>query len=140
LVPNLTVQILLWSQIKVNVAIISASAPSLRPLFLRIFRGSSYGCQRPSNSPYAGYGAYENGESNFRRTITGAAGTNHGAVELTSRDDDVYARRGPGVSRTTFKTRKGTVADENSSQELILDQNANIMKTVVIEMTSESRR
>ncbi|KAL2786163.1 hypothetical protein BJX66DRAFT_328761 [Aspergillus keveii] len=134
------VQILLWSQIEVNVAIISASAPSLRPLFHRILKGSSYGRQRPSNSPYAGYGTYGNGESNFRRTLTGAAGTHHGAIELKSRDDDAYARRGPSVSRSTSKTRKVAVDDENSSQELILDQNANFMKTVVIEMTSENRR
>ncbi|KAL3439783.1 hypothetical protein BJX65DRAFT_317459 [Aspergillus insuetus] len=135
------VQILLWSQIELNVAIISASAPSLRPLFHRIFKGgSSYGRQCPSNSPYAGYGTYGNGESNFCRILTGAAGTHHGTIELTSRDDDTYARRGPGVSRSTSKTRKDTVDDEDSSQGLILDQNANIMKTVVIEMASENRR
>ncbi|KAL2836199.1 hypothetical protein BJY01DRAFT_258755 [Aspergillus pseudoustus] len=131
-------QILLWSQIEVNVAIISASAPSLRPLFHRIFKGSSYGRQRPSNSPYAGYGTYGNGESNFRRTLTGA-GTHHGAIELTSRDDEAYARNRPNVSRSASTARNGTVDDENSSQELILDQNANIMKTVVIEMKSEHR-
>ncbi|KAJ0415562.1 hypothetical protein BJY00DRAFT_317734 [Aspergillus carlsbadensis] len=133
------VQILLWSQIEVNVAIISASAPSLRPLFHRIFKGSSYGRQRPPTPPYAGYGTYGNGESNFRRTLTGA-GTHHGAIELTSRDDDAYARKGPGVLRSASNARKDTVDDENSSQELILDQNANITKTVVIEMTSENRR
>ncbi|KAL2840820.1 hypothetical protein BJX68DRAFT_271432 [Aspergillus pseudodeflectus] len=82
----------------------------------------------------------QNGESHFRRTLTSAAGTNHGAIELTSRDDDVYARRGPSVSKSTSKRRKGTVDDENSSQKLILAQNANIMKTVVIKMTSENRR
>ncbi|KAJ5297796.1 hypothetical protein N7508_008045 [Penicillium antarcticum] len=36
------IQILLWSQVEVNIAIISASAPSLRPLFRSVFRGSSY--------------------------------------------------------------------------------------------------
>ncbi|KAL3461754.1 hypothetical protein BJX64DRAFT_288938 [Aspergillus heterothallicus] len=127
---------LVW--VGVLIAIISASASSLRPLFYRIFKGSSYGRQRPSNSPYAGYGTYGNGESNFRRTITGA-GTHHGVIELTSRDDDTYARTGLGASRSTSKAQKRTVDDENSSQELILDQNANIMKTVVIEMKSEDR-
>ncbi|KAJ5102681.1 hypothetical protein N7532_003210 [Penicillium argentinense] len=36
------IQILLWSQIEVNIAIISASTPSLRPMFPSIFKSSSY--------------------------------------------------------------------------------------------------
>ncbi|KAH9206484.1 hypothetical protein DL95DRAFT_248214, partial [Leptodontidium sp. 2 PMI_412] len=35
------IYILLWSQIEVNLAIISASAPALRPLFKKTFAGSS---------------------------------------------------------------------------------------------------
>ncbi|KAL3470890.1 hypothetical protein BJX99DRAFT_238582 [Aspergillus californicus] len=132
------IQILLWSQIEANVAIISASAPSLRPLFHRIFKGSSYGRARPSTGPYAAYGTYGNGaESNYRRTLTGH--NTHGAIELTSRDDDDTRGRMPGVHRSTSKARI-PVDNENSSQELILDQQSpTIMKTVVIEMKSEER-
>jgi hypothetical protein len=45
----------------------------------------------------------------------------------------------PGVGRSN-STARVTVDDESSSQELILDQQPNIMKTVVIEMKSEDRR
>ncbi|KAL4738093.1 hypothetical protein BDV11DRAFT_143208 [Aspergillus similis] len=130
--------ILLWTQIEVNVAIISASAPSLRPLFNRIFKGSSYDRPRPSNSPYPGYGTYGHGESHYRRTLT--HGDNHGAIELTSRDDDASPAAGVhGVTRSNSRARV-LVNDESSSQEHILDQNTNIVKTVVIEMKSEGRR
>ncbi|KAL4868952.1 hypothetical protein BDV12DRAFT_208847 [Aspergillus spectabilis] len=131
------IQILLWSQIEVNVAIISASAPSLRPLFHRMFKGSSYGKQGPSNSPYPNYGNYGFGDSNYRRTLT--HGNTHVAFELTSRDDEAQMNRIPGVGRSN-STARVTVDDESSSQELILDQHPNIMKTVVIEMKSEDRR
>ena len=130
--------ILLWTQIEVNVAIISASAPSLRPLFNRIFKGSSYDRPRPSNSPYPGYGTYGHGESHYRRTIT--HGNTHGAIELTSRDDDASPAAGVhGVTRSSSRAR-ALVNDKTSSQEHILDQNTNIVKTVVIEMKSEGRR
>ncbi|RDW84006.1 uncharacterized protein DSM5745_04332 [Aspergillus mulundensis] len=125
--------ILLWSQIEVNVAIISASAPSLRPLFNRIFKGSSYGRPRPSNPP--GYGTYGHGESNYRRTLT--HGKSHGAIELTSRDDDADTARVHGVTRSSSRARE--LVEENDSREHILDQDANIVKTVVIEMRSEGR-
>ncbi|KAJ6004286.1 hypothetical protein N7499_000355 [Penicillium canescens] len=36
------IHILIWSQVEVNVAIISASAPSLRPMLSSVFKGSSY--------------------------------------------------------------------------------------------------
>ncbi|KAL2863122.1 uncharacterized protein BJX67DRAFT_267381 [Aspergillus lucknowensis] len=128
------IQILLWSQIEVNVAIVSASAPSLRPLFHSVFKGSSYGKRGTSNTPYAGYGI---GDSHYRRTLPGA-GT-HGAIELTSRDDEPFSGRAPGVVRSTSKAGARVDDGENSSQELILDQHSNIMKTVVIEMRSEDR-
>ncbi|KAL4937701.1 hypothetical protein BDV06DRAFT_226709 [Aspergillus oleicola] len=131
------IQILLWTQIEVNVAIISASAPSLRPLFHRIFKGSSYGRQRPSATPYGGYGTYGHGESNYRRTMTHS--NNHGAIELTSRDDEANAHNG-GLLASSSSRAEVTVDDDTSSKEHILNHNPNIMKTVVIEMKTENRR
>ncbi|KAL4877905.1 hypothetical protein BJY04DRAFT_230323 [Aspergillus karnatakaensis] len=131
------IQILLWSQIEVNVAIISASAPSLRPLFRRLFKGSSYGKNGASSSPYPNYGGYGFGDSNYRRTLTHS--NTHGAFELTSRDYEAHNGRIPGVGRSNSTTRV-THDDEASSQELILDQQSNIVKTVEIEMKSENRR
>ncbi|KAL4904223.1 hypothetical protein BDW74DRAFT_168622 [Aspergillus multicolor] len=128
--------ILLWSQIEVNIAIISASAPSLRPLFNRIFKGSSHGRPRPSNSPYPGYGTYGQGESNYRRTLTHRK--SHGAIELTSRDDEANPAAVHGVTRSSFRAR--AIVGEGSSQEHIVDQYANITKTVAIEMRGEGRR
>lgn len=132
-VPYDAIRILLWSQIEVNVAIVSASSPSLRPLLHRVFKSStytrSYGRARPHRYGY-GYG-----ESNYRRTFTHGHShedRNAGAVELRSRDGELAGRA----------AEDGL---ENSSQEHILEPNTNtntnpnIMKTVVIEMKSEER-
>ncbi|OJJ08950.1 hypothetical protein ASPVEDRAFT_35069 [Aspergillus versicolor CBS 583.65] len=98
-----TERILLWTQIEVNVAIISASAPSLRPLFASIFKGSSYGRGGPSSARYGGYGSsYGREESHYRRTLT-RHGNNHGAIELTSRDEERYAGRVHGVTQPSSK-------------------------------------
>ncbi|KAL4801764.1 hypothetical protein BDV18DRAFT_148162 [Aspergillus unguis] len=129
------IQILLWTQIEVNVAIISASAPSLRPLFHRIFKGSSYGRPRPSNYQYPAYGTYGQ-QSHYRRTLT--HGNPHGAIELRSHDEDVQAGT---VQRETRADSQGQGSSNgNSSQEHILEYDPNIMKTVVISMTTEERK
>ncbi|KAL4955483.1 hypothetical protein BDW69DRAFT_204479 [Aspergillus filifer] len=132
------IQILLWTQIEVNVAIISASAPSLRPLFNRIFKGSSYGRKRPSATPYGVYGTYGNGESNYRRTIMTHNNT-HGAIELTSRDDETHTHNA-GLHARSSSRAELAIDDDGSSQEHILNHNPNIIKTVVIEMKTEDRR
>ncbi|KAG4425145.1 hypothetical protein IFR04_001712 [Cadophora malorum] len=99
------IYILLWSQIEVNLAIISASAPALRPLFRKTFAGSS------DRSKYAqGYGYGQRSQ----------LGDTRGAVELRS-----YT----GKNETMVKT----AMDDNSSQEHILEdgQDRNgIRKTV----------
>lgn len=138
-VPYDAIQILLWTQIEVNVAIISASAPSLRPLFASIFKGSSYGRGGPSSARHGGYGSsYGRGKSNYRRTLT-HHGNSHGAIELTSRDEELYAGGVHGATQSSSEAGKA-VEDESSSQEHILDHSPNIMKTVVIEMKSEDRK
>ncbi|OCL10973.1 hypothetical protein AOQ84DRAFT_288161, partial [Glonium stellatum] len=66
--------ILLWSQIEINAAIISASIPSLKPLFKRTF-GSTI---RSYGGRYLNYGY---GRSGVSKAETGAAG---GSVALKS--------------------------------------------------------
>ncbi|OKP11805.1 hypothetical protein PENSUB_2671 [Penicillium subrubescens] len=85
-------KILFWSQIGVNVAIISASAPCLRPLFATVFKSSSYvrSYRGPSNDVYGAYGTRSN-----RRTLRPRT---EGAIELTSRDDENYHRVEVNVS------------------------------------------
>ncbi|CZR69539.1 uncharacterized protein PAC_19439 [Phialocephala subalpina] len=100
------IYILLWSQIEVNLAIISASAPALRPMFKKTFGGSS-------NRSQYGYG--QSSGNIFRSQNT------RGAVELHS-----YV----GKNETTVKTAIG-VEDDNSSQEHILEgSKTKIVKTV----------
>ena len=106
IVPELSnLDILLWSQIEVNLAIISASAPALRPLFRKTFAGSS------DRSKYAqGYGYGQRSQ----------LGDTRGAVELRS-----YT----GKNETMVKT----AMDDNSSQEHILEDGlhrSGIRKTV----------
>ncbi|KAB8211094.1 hypothetical protein BDV34DRAFT_209261 [Aspergillus parasiticus] len=61
------IQILFWSQIEVNVAIISASALSLRPLFANVFKSLSY-VRYYSGLSNNVYGVYST-RSNHRRTL-----------------------------------------------------------------------
>jgi hypothetical protein len=49
------IYILLWSQIEINIALITASAPALRPLFKRTFGSTK---ENSSYSPYAGSNSY----------------------------------------------------------------------------------
>ncbi|KAF9889994.1 hypothetical protein FE257_006674 [Aspergillus nanangensis] len=121
------IYILLWSQIEVNVAIISASAPSLRPLFSSVFRGSSHSRGRAVSS--IPYGAYGTNGSNYRRTTIKTNA--HGAIELSSRDDENLR----DVSRSRER-----VGDDNSVRGLITGDGVNIVKTVVIETKREDRR
>ncbi|KAJ5160783.1 uncharacterized protein N7482_007787 [Penicillium canariense] len=125
------IQILLWSQIEVNVAITSASAPSLRPMFNSIFKSSSYfesygNYNHPSNNMYGAYSA-----PNHRRTLR--PGT-QGAIELSSRDDENYTVTTVGIS--------GTHAPNGGqgSEERILAPKSNITKTIEVEMKSEQRK
>ncbi len=116
-------QILLWSQIEVNLAIISASGPALRPLFKKIIDNSS-------NRSQYGYG-----QSSGNVFQSRARGTTRGAIELQS-----YT----GKNETTIKA--GTPKeDDNNSQEYILqgrDENGQggtgIVKTVVTSVESRA--
>lgn len=110
-------------------AIISASAPSLRPMFSNIFKGTSYGRSygqyRSGSRPFYG-GGYGRDRSASRPRIT----TNiRGGIEMTSRDEENMP---PGI--VSAQTPR---ADSNSSQDYILRPNDRAMKTVMVEMRSE---
>ncbi|KAB8218869.1 hypothetical protein BDV33DRAFT_204914 [Aspergillus novoparasiticus] len=75
------IQILFWSQIEVNVAIISASALSLRPLFANVFKSLSYVRYYGGLSNNV-YGAYSQYNKNFYTVDVNISGEN----TATSRD------------------------------------------------------
>ena len=80
-------QILLLSQIEVNLAIISASAPALRPLFRRSFFGTSYNLSNAYGAGYASHGASGNMYKRSRAKP-------NGAMELHSLDTKPKHRPG----------------------------------------------
>ncbi|KAJ4360487.1 uncharacterized protein N0V89_001052 [Didymosphaeria variabile] len=119
--------ILLLSQIEVNVAIISASAPALRPLFNKTFMSTSY-----NRSKYgAGYGSGMG--SNLR-----SRAKSNGQIELYSYD----ANKETGTSSSgtgTKHTRGGTSVGSNTSEESILRAGGSnaIMKTTEMRIDVE---
>jgi hypothetical protein len=74
------IYILLWSQIELNIALISASAPALRPLFKKIF-GTSDG--NSSYTPYGGPNAYVRSQRGGRMELQ----TYSGKVEAVAKGD-----------------------------------------------------
>lgn len=117
---NLTsMQILLLSQIEVNVAIICGSAPALRPLFNKTFMSTSY---NQSNMYGNGYGASGQASNGFPLS----QGTrSRGQIELHSFSG----------KDTTHKNKEiGNVS--NTSEEYILGGQG-ITKTVDIGMHVE---
>ncbi|KAJ5822964.1 hypothetical protein N7447_005304 [Penicillium robsamsonii] len=124
------IQILIWSQVEVNVAIISASAPSLRPLFNNTFKGSSYArscgqapCHDASWTPHD----YDAAVSQTLRP-----GDDRAFEMWTNEDGD---KSGP-VDGSGLRVVPSHT-DRHSSQKIMLEPGSNIMKTVVIEMKSE---
>ncbi|KAE8320635.1 hypothetical protein BDV39DRAFT_198315 [Aspergillus sergii] len=106
ILSNPLLKILFWSQIEVNVAIISASALSLRPLFANVFKSLSY-VRYYSGLSNNVYGVYST-RSNHRRTLR------LGTVE------DI--RLTLGIIRISIR-----------EERILLGPKANIMKTVVVE-------
>lgn len=106
-------QVLLWGQIEINVAIVCASVASLRPLFQSVFANSE-SLSRSDGLQYQNNRSYGLGSSHFGDTI-----------ELTTKD---------GV-----KTKvEAQIRDMDSdSQELILDRDEGIRRTIETQMTSE---
>ncbi|KAJ5174025.1 uncharacterized protein N7500_001956 [Penicillium coprophilum] len=124
------IQILIWSQVEVNVAIISASAPSLRPLFSNTFKGSSYARSYGQTPRHGASWTPHGNDTATSQTLRPEDNTGFGM--WTNRDED---ESGPvdGLGSRMASSHN----DRNNSQELILVPGSNIMKTVVIEMKSE---
>ncbi|OCK94638.1 uncharacterized protein K441DRAFT_560356 [Cenococcum geophilum 1.58] len=97
--------ILLWSQIEVNLAIISASAPALRPIFNKAFQTSSYNQQ----------GAYGGSHSAGNAFPRGQRVKGNGQIEL-------YSYNGDGNNAVA-------ISGGSTSEELILEDDG-ITKTV----------
>lgn len=118
----ITMQILLLSQIEVNVAIICGSAPALRPLFNKTFMSTSY---NRSNTYGNGYGANGRASNSFplsQRTRS------KGQIELHSFSENDTIHK---------NTEIGNV--RNTSEEYILG-GAGITKTVDIGVHVEESR
>ncbi|KAJ5762104.1 uncharacterized protein N7511_005486 [Penicillium nucicola] len=150
------IQILLWTQIEVNIAIISASAPSLRPLFNSVFRGSSYDRS----------GKLRDGEGEGEGVVTGTVGSSrrrtlpphdypYPGVEFVMRDledgDCVEGGTLEGDMAGNVLKISGEVSSvvavpdcvhargNNSDCMPEVTRLGDITKTVVIEMKSEER-
>ncbi|KAF1934829.1 hypothetical protein EJ02DRAFT_471618 [Clathrospora elynae] len=104
--------VLLLSQIEINIAIISASAPALRPLFSLAFTGSSYGQSKKHPSDY-GNGP---GSKVFPRSHRARS---NGQMELS-----YFAE-----NDRTVKNKIGVGVTQGTSEEFILGSD-DITKTV----------
>lgn len=115
-------QILLLSQIEVNVAIISASAPALRPLFNKTFLSSSYNQSNRYGTGYGGSGPASN-------LFSGHRSRPNGQIELHS-----FSKTEPVIDNKSI----GGDISRNTSEEYIL-QGEGITKTVETRVDVASR-
>lgn len=112
-----TVQVLLWSQIEVNVAIICSSIASLRPLFKSAFGGAG---SRSGGMRYVSKGPSGLGSSQY--------GT---GLELSSRKE---------WERPITKAEAQLHSMDNDSQEFILSKEDGIKRTIETSVTSQEIR
>lgn len=108
-------QVLLWGQIELNVAIVCASAASLRPLFGSAFAGSGPR-SRSGHAQYRSSRNYGLGSSHFGDTVA------------------LSMRKGP---ETKIEAELHGMQD-GDSQELILSHEDGIKRTRETNVTSES--
>ncbi|KAF1951627.1 hypothetical protein CC80DRAFT_480918 [Byssothecium circinans] len=109
-VPYDAIFILLLSQIEVNVAIISASAPALRPLFNRSLY-STYGRSTAYGNTYGNSGVSSTGPHRSRAK-------SNGRMELHS-----FSASAKGIGRNDSNT--GIGGTSNTSEEYILQESGN---------------
>ncbi|KAI5842478.1 hypothetical protein DFP73DRAFT_553761 [Morchella snyderi] len=111
-IPYIAIYILLWSQIEVNVGIISASAPALKPLVRSILGGTTF-----AESSYA-----QGGELGY----SGNPSSRHG-IPLRSLNGSVAQ----GVT-TEIQGR-----ERNESEENIVMKNDEMIRTVEVKINLE---
>lgn len=109
-------QVLLWGQIEINVGIICASIASLRPLFKSAFSGSQ------SRSKSSGL-QYHSGR--------------HYVLDSRQYGEGIELATGGSKTRVNTKIEAELRDMDNDSQELILDKEEGIMRTIETQITSE---
>ena len=109
-------QVLLWGQIEINVGIICASIASLRPLFKSAFSGSQ------SRSKSSGL-QYHSGR--------------HYVLDSRQYGEGIELAKGGSKTRVNTKIEAELRDMDNDSQELILDKEEGIMRTIETQITSE---
>ncbi|KAF3935573.1 hypothetical protein ABW19_dt0203386 [Dactylella cylindrospora] len=111
--------ILLFSNIEINLGIITASTPALRPLFKGVFKSSSYGRSY-------GYGGRTNDRSG--NILTGKARTDNG-IPLGSFTDDESKRQ------TRIRGGKDGHIRNESEEEIVAKNSNGIVQTREINIT-----
>lgn len=115
----MAIYILLWSQVEINVAIISASAPALKPLVRSTLGGTSY-----AKSSYAKGGlGYSGGGSSYPGAQQNHA--KHG-IPLSS------------LSRENGTSTKIQGRDRNESEENIVAKEDGIVKTIEVKIDTDA--
>lgn len=111
------IYILLWSQIEVNIALISASAPALRPLFKKTF-GSSAGAS--SYTPYGGTNAYGRSQRSGPLELHSYRGRNETFVakgDQGSHSSQEQLTREIGGKNGIVKTVETTITNETDAKD-----------------------
>lgn len=106
--------ILLFSNIEVNLAIITASAPALRPMFKGVFLSSSYG--------RSGYGG-QSGNKSGSNMWTGGRSRADGGVPLSSFNGDQERRQ------TRIRGGKEGHMRNESEEEIVVKNSNGIVRT-----------
>ncbi|RPA76939.1 hypothetical protein BJ508DRAFT_213248 [Ascobolus immersus RN42] len=96
-IPEDGMWLLTWSQIEINVAIITGCAPALKPLMKRTF-GSSFFGKSFYGAGYASKGQYESNASRARKGDLRLDSVNDS--KLNESEEDIM-ERGEGIKRTT---------------------------------------
>lgn len=126
-VPYAGANILIWSQIEINTAIISASIPSLKPLFKQVFELTTAG-SRTRQSLYYGR-SFGNTNANAQKRLASHTEIGLGSAASLS-FTPVRGRMSPNMELKEFGTASGSSGTEtgrdkykysrNSDEEVIL--------------------
>lgn len=121
-----------WTFMQLNVGIIAACCPSLKPLVNKVLKLSEYGTgalsrtyQYGHSGGLAGSNAYGRGGHTSRiKSMVSARSRSDGAYELDDRypmpDDDVFKGSSVTATATTFYKEAGEGPDRSGSEDMIL--------------------
>ncbi|KAF3916979.1 hypothetical protein ABW20_dc0105543 [Dactylellina cionopaga] len=125
-VPYDGANILIWSQIEINAALISCSIPALKPLFKATFSGSTH-AQGYQDGYYSG---------NSRTGASAAFGKDRGYVFESMNHDRVYNNKQNGTVKV-YSTGQPTESEENIVRRTDEDRDR-IIKTVEVKINLEN--